>query len=117
DVDVDIPSSGGQLRIYRNKKTPITALFDEPFVGIQNNEKNGTFDIAVLDINGDTWPDLVLGRYAGVSVWIQVPPTPACPPAPSTWCRAAARSASTWWPTRAPTRSRSPARPRRASAS
>ena len=80
DVDVDIPSSGGQLRIYRNKKTPITALFDEPFVGIQNNEKNGTFDIAVLDINGDTWPDLVLGRYAGVSVWIQVPPTPACPP-------------------------------------
>jgi len=34
----------------------------------------GTFDVAVFDINGDGWQDMVLGRCTGTQVWINQPP-------------------------------------------
>ena len=32
------------------------------------------FDFATFDINGDTWPDVVIGKCAGIEVWMNSPP-------------------------------------------
>lgn len=41
--------------------------------GIPSSKLEGTYDIAVFDINGDDWPDLVIGRCTGTEVWINQP--------------------------------------------
>lgn len=82
DVDVDGPSCGATrlLHIYRHRNgAPITNLFDEPPTTLTNADRQCTFDVAAFDLNGDHWDDLVIGRYSGTTVWIQVPPTLPCP--------------------------------------
>ncbi len=73
DVDVDISGCGSRMVIYRN-------LGDVPDVTLQSQGGNqpwtptGVHDIATFDLNGDTWPDMVIGRCAGTQVWINQPP-------------------------------------------
>lgn len=72
-VDVDAPGCGRAMNIYRN-------LGNLPNVTLQKQGGDvpwsppGVHDVAVFDLNGDGWKDLVLGTCTGVSVWINDPP-------------------------------------------
>ncbi len=92
--DVDFEFSGCQRRahIYKNQGgepgdnvvlTEQTTgsgcqnLFGNPptclVASIPANELVGTYDIAVFDINGDGWDDLIVGRCSGTAVYMNVP--------------------------------------------
>ena len=75
DQDVDIEEQcARRLHIYRN-------LGNVPNVTLQEQEgnrpwkHNGTFEIEVMDVNGDGWNDLIVGHCFGTNVWINLPPT------------------------------------------
>ncbi|MFO0873662.1 MAG: FG-GAP-like repeat-containing protein [Phycisphaerales bacterium] len=81
DVDADLPpfcpSSGRRMHIYRNTFATVglsTNTLDEVGTVIPNASLNSTFDVAPIDINGDGWLDLVIGRCAGIEVWMNQPP-------------------------------------------
>ena len=85
DVDADLgpfcPQTTGaahsrRTHIYRNIYSGSPAgILDEitPLI-IPAAELDWWTDVAVFDINGDTWPDLVSGTCTGLSVYINVPP-------------------------------------------
>jgi hypothetical protein len=76
DVDVDLAGCSRQMRIYRNLgNAPNVTLADQGPGNIPSNMLNGTFDVAVFDINSDGWLDLVVGRCASTEVWINQPPS------------------------------------------
>ncbi|MEM7050622.1 MAG: VCBS repeat-containing protein [Acidobacteriota bacterium] len=67
DVDTDFQICDGiRPAILRNRgNTPNVAL-DDPFNQIQPPWlPGGVFDFAVIDLNGDEWPDLVAGTCTG----------------------------------------------------
>jgi len=75
DFDVDIFGCGSRLHFYRNLgNVPSVTIQDQGTCGIPTSELNGTFDVAVFDINGDGWKDLVIGRCSGTRIWMNVPP-------------------------------------------
>lgn len=75
DVDVDIPGCSRRAHLYRNLgNLPLPTLQEQGTAGIGSANLQGTFDAAILDIDGDGWLDIVLGRCVGTSVWINVPP-------------------------------------------
>jgi hypothetical protein len=79
DVDVDIAGCGRRCHIFRNLgNAPNVTLREEQVAGavcgIPTSMLVGTFDVAVFDINGDGWKDMVLGRCTGTQVWINQPP-------------------------------------------
>jgi hypothetical protein len=97
DVDVDIGGCSRRMHIYRNlggapgsdvvlqEETTGPAGICQNFnsnpanclvASIPSNMLEGTHDVAVFDINGDTWLDLVVGRCSGTEVYINVPPGP-----------------------------------------
>lgn len=80
DVDVDIAGCGRRMHVYRNLGNAPNVTLREDLVGgavasIPTGSLVGTFDVAVFDINGDGWKDLVIGRCTGTQVWINQPPT------------------------------------------
>ncbi len=80
DVDVDISGCGRRCHIFRNLgNAPNVTLQEEQIggniVGIPTSVLTGTFDVAVFDINGDGWRDMVIGTCSGTSVWMNQPPT------------------------------------------
>mgnify|MGYP002071831272 CR=1 FL=1 len=75
DVDVDIGGCSRRLHLYRNLgNAPSVTLQDQGTGGIPANQLTGTHDIAVFDLDGDGWNDLIIGRCSGISVWMNVPP-------------------------------------------
>lgn len=76
DVDVDIGGCGRRLHIYRNLgNAPSVTLQEQGTLGLPTSAMTGTHDVAVFDLNGDGWKDMVLGRCSGLSIWMNVPPT------------------------------------------
>ncbi|MCA8960608.1 MAG: VCBS repeat-containing protein [Planctomycetes bacterium] len=76
DIDVDIPGCNRRLHLYHNQADPPNVTLLES--GVQEPWKpNGVHDVAVFDVDGDAWPDLVIGTCAGTEVWIGVAPLPA----------------------------------------
>jgi hypothetical protein len=80
DVDVDIAGCNRRCHIYRNLGNAPNVTLREELVagavcGIPTASLDGTFDVAVFDINGDGWKDMVIGRCTGTQVWINQPPT------------------------------------------
>lgn len=73
DADVDIPGCSRRMHIYRN-------LGNVPSVTLQEQggaapwTPNGVHDLALFDINGDGWTDMVIGTCTGTQVWINIPP-------------------------------------------
>jgi len=76
DVDVDLPSCAQRLDIHHNLGNPPNVTFqrdlgslpDPPIGG--GTSLNGVHDIAVFDIDGDCWLDLVVGSCTGTTIWI-----------------------------------------------
>ncbi|MCZ6493765.1 MAG: VCBS repeat-containing protein, partial [Planctomycetota bacterium] len=74
DVDVDIQGCTRRTFIYRNLGNVPNVSFQEQGQVIPNTMLLGVHDVAVFDINGDGWLDLVIGRCGGTQVWINQPP-------------------------------------------
>ena len=77
DVDVDAPSCANRLDIHHNLGNPPNVTFVEDTANLPTavgGPLRGTHDIAVFDINGDSWPDLVIGTCNGTTIWINQPP-------------------------------------------
>ncbi|MBC8200613.1 MAG: VCBS repeat-containing protein, partial [Planctomycetes bacterium] len=75
DVDVDISGCTRTTLIYRNLGNTPNVTMSEQFVGISDSQLQGVHDVAVFDINGDGWLDMVMGRCDTTEVWIQDAPT------------------------------------------
>ena len=85
DVDADLgpfcPQTTGaahsrRTHIYRNiySGSPSGILDETTPLIIPAAELDWWTDVAVFDINGDTWPDLVAGTCTGIVVYMNVPP-------------------------------------------
>jgi len=74
DVDVDIPGCSRRTFIYRNLGNTPNVSFQEQGQVIPNNMLTGVHDVAVFDINGDGFLDIVVGRCSSTEIWIQDPP-------------------------------------------
>jgi hypothetical protein len=79
DVDGDLPpfcpTTGRRAHIYRNTGgVPSNTMLDEIGQIIPNASLAATYDFAPIDINGDGWKDLIIGRCAGIDVWMNTPP-------------------------------------------
>ena len=80
DVDVDISGCARRTHIFRNLGNAPNVTLQEQIVsgqvvgGITPADLQGTHDIAVFDINGDGWKDLVVGRCTGTQIYINNPP-------------------------------------------
>ncbi len=78
DVDSDLgpfcPSSGRRTKIYYNTGVVGPNLLDEQGTVLPIANLSSVFDIAPIDINGDGWLDLVVGRCGGIDVFINQPP-------------------------------------------
>ena len=78
DVDADLgpfcPSSGRRTKIYHNTGVVGTALLDEQTSVLPLTSLNSLFDMAALDIDGNGWTDLVVGRCGGIEVYMNRPP-------------------------------------------
>jgi hypothetical protein len=79
DVDADLgpfcPTTGRRTHIYRNvySGSPTGILVENtPPLPLANLA--AWTDVAIFDINGDGWLDLVVGRCAGLEVWMNHPP-------------------------------------------
>jgi hypothetical protein len=79
DFDVDVNGCARRTHIFRNLGNAPNVTLQEQMIantvcGIPVAQLAGTFDIAVFDIDGDGWKDMVVGRCAGTQVWMNVPP-------------------------------------------
>ncbi len=76
DVDAEIPGCARVSDILRNNGDISNPTFAADQGNIPTPLLTGVHDIAVLDIDGDTYLDLVLGRCNGTHVLVQSPPCP-----------------------------------------
>jgi hypothetical protein len=79
DCDVDVSGCDRRLHVFRNlANVPLVTMQETvtngKVVNIPTSQMTGSHDVAVFDINGDTWPDIVIGRCAGHAVWVNQPP-------------------------------------------
>ena len=79
DIDADLgpfcPSSGRRTKIYKNTGVSGSLLTEDTLI-LPTADLQNLFDVAVFDINGDAWLDMVTGGCAGLKVWINQPPIP-----------------------------------------
>jgi hypothetical protein len=92
-MDVDMPNCSTRMNVYRNlggvpggdvvlqEQLTGTDCQNVPFTGdclvggIPANRSTAVFDVAVFDLDGDGWKDMVLGKCSGTEVWMQVEPS------------------------------------------
>jgi hypothetical protein len=74
DADVDLSGCARRAAILQNTGLGGSDALVDPYGGTADVEKNGTFDMVPIDINGDTWLDLVIGTCNGTHVYMNVPP-------------------------------------------
>jgi hypothetical protein len=75
DVDTDIPGCDRQLVALQGQGTPPNITYTDPLGGASRPwTVAGTFDVEVLDINGDTALDLWIGHCAGTKIFMGFSP-------------------------------------------
>lgn len=75
DVDADTFGCARRTCIYQNLgNAPNITLKEQSPSVIPTAMLKGVHNIAVFDIDGDGWKDIVLGRCATTEVWMNVPP-------------------------------------------
>ena len=82
DVDADLPFCTERLDIHHNLANPPFVTFQEDVGNLPTNNGGplrGTHDVAVFDIDGDCWLDLVIGTCDGTTVWINQGKGNICP--------------------------------------
>ena len=75
DVDVDISGCGRATHLLRNRGESPEVTFTREATGISDAMLTGVHDIGLIDINGDGWTDMVIGRCETTEVWMNQPPT------------------------------------------
>jgi len=75
DVDVDISGCGRVTHLLRNRGESPEVTFTREATGIPDSMLTGVHDIGLIDINGDGWTDMVIGRCETTEVWMNQPPT------------------------------------------
>lgn len=73
DTDVDVAGCDRHATLLENTPSAPVAFTDPYGTNLQNFHTFGTHDIAVLDLNGDTWPDMIYGLCTGYKVFMQIP--------------------------------------------
>jgi hypothetical protein len=92
DVDVDVPGCSRRTHIFRNlggepgdsviMREETSGTNCPEFMGnppecivasIPSNLLEGTHDVAIFDLNGDSYLDMIVGRCAGTQVYLNVP--------------------------------------------
>jgi len=73
DVDVDGFGCSRRMHIYRNlgDVPNVTLREDSPSI-IPTGMLTGTHNVAPIDLNGDGWNDLVIGRCSSTEVWMNL---------------------------------------------
>ena len=78
DVDADLgpfcPSTGRRTHIYKNTGAVGTSLLDETALLLPTASQSAVFDMATVDVNGDGWLDLLVGRCGGIELFMNQPP-------------------------------------------
>lgn len=74
DVDVDISGCSRTTHIFRNRGESPEVTFERESTGIPDSMLQGVHDTAIIDIDGDGWLDLVIGRCDSTEVWMNQPP-------------------------------------------
>ena len=77
DVDVDISGCGRTSDILRNNANPPNVTFTNDTGNIPDapgEMLDGVHDVAIFDLNGDGWLDLVIGRCDTTEIWSFNPP-------------------------------------------
>lgn len=75
DVDVDAPGCSRTTGIYRNLGNLPNVTLTSQATGIAASNLTGVHDVAIIDLNGDGWKDLILGRCTGTQIWMNQPPS------------------------------------------
>ena len=73
DVGVDSAHCLRRMDIHHNLGNPPFVTFEEDVGNLPTEEEGplrGTHDVAVLDLDGDCWLDLVIGSCSGTTIWI-----------------------------------------------
>ncbi len=74
DVDVDAPGCTRVSDILHSNGNGPTVTFTADAGNLPSSALTGVHDIAAVDLNGDTYLDLLIGRCTGTAVWMNAPP-------------------------------------------
>ena len=78
-VDLESPSCINASKIYRNLGDGHDVTLEhQGNLGISPSDFQGVHDYAVFDIDGDDWPDIVIGRCTGTRVYMNIPNACSC---------------------------------------
>jgi hypothetical protein len=93
DQDIDVGGSNRRLHLYHNlggAPGDVVLLREERqsaqasswlgVDGLHSSDLTGTYDVAALDVDGDGWKELVVGRAAGTAVWRNTTGEQVCQP-------------------------------------
>ena len=73
DVDVDCCGCLRHMHFWRSNGDFPDVTFTEESGDIPIPARTGTHDVAIFDINGDGWKDMVIGTCTGTSIWMAQP--------------------------------------------